>query len=252
VPAPDQLSIDTPEHIALDFPLAGVGSRFLALAYDTLLQAVLLGGLGIVAAIIGLLVVPATGRPAVGLWTFAILIVLGFAVYTGYFALFETIWNGQTPGKRQVGLRVIDVSGRPITAYAAILRNLLRLVDQLPGFYALAIASVLLTERNQRLGDLAAGTVVVHDRLEARLALPAAEVRARTGAQRLTAAELTLLEGFLRRRADLDPPVRLQTARHIAARMTARLGIEGAGPPEDEERFLEQLAAEARASGSYR
>ena len=252
MPAPDQLTIDTPEHIALEFPLAGVGSRFLALAYDTLLQGVLLAGLGIVAAIVGLLVVPAMGRPALRLWLFAILLVLAFVVYTGYFALFETIWNGQTPGKRQVGLRVIDVSGRPITAYAAILRNLLRLVDQLPGFYAFAIVSVLLTERSQRLGDLAAGTVVVHDRLEARAALPAADARAPHGGPQLTAAELALVEGFLRRRNDLDPLVRLQTARQIAERMRARAGAENADPHQDEERFLEQVAAAARASGSYR
>lgn len=249
MPAPDQLTIDTPEHIALELPLAGVGSRFLALAYDSLLQLVVLAGLGIVAAGIGLLIVPATGRPSLGLWLFAALLLIGFVVYMGYFALFETIWNGQTPGKRLVGLRVIDVSGRPVTAYAAILRNLLRLVDQLPGFYALAIVSVLLTERNQRLGDLAAGTVVVHDRVEARAAAPAVEARARHGAQRLTAAELTLIEGFLRRRSDLDPLVRLRTARQIAARMTTRLALE---PADDEERFLEELAAEARASAFYR
>jgi uncharacterized RDD family membrane protein YckC len=249
VPAPDQLTIDTPEQIALEFPLAGVGSRFLALAYDTLLQAAVILGLGIVGAIVGLVLVPASGRPTLGLWLLAILLLLGFVIYTGYFALFETIWNGQTPGKRQVGLRVIDVSGRPITAYAAILRNLLRLVDQLPGFYAFAIVSVLLTERHQRLGDLAAGTVVVHDRLETRAAVPSGEARVRLGGQRLTVAELALVEGFLRRRDDLDPVVRLQTARQIADRLTERLGLAHA---DDEERLLEQLAAEARASGSYR
>ena len=236
----------------LELPLAGVGSRFLALAYDSLLQAAILIGLGLVGVLAGLVIVPAAGRPGAAVWVFAVLLLLAFVVYTGYFALFEAIWNGQTPGKRQVGLRVIDVSGRPITAYAAILRNLLRLVDQLPGFYALAIVSVLLTERNQRLGDLAAGTVVVHDRVEGRGDAPAAEVRARQGGQRLTPEELAIVEGFLRRRNDLDPVIRLRTARQIAGRMRTRLGLDAADPLADEERLREELAAEARATGSYR
>jgi uncharacterized RDD family membrane protein YckC len=252
VPAPDQLTIDTPEQIVLEFPLAGVGSRFLALAIDTLIQAALIA----VVAVIGLLIlVPAIGLRGFVTWTAAILLTIVFVIYTGYFAVFEVLWNGQTPGKRQVGLRVIDASGRPITAYAAIIRNLLRLVDQLPGFYALAIVSVLVTERQQRLGDLAAGTVVVHDRVEPKAAAPRPATAARHGADRLTPEEIVLVEGFLRRREDLDPLVRLNTARQIAARMAARLGlapVDPLHPLEDEERLLEQLAAEYRASGSYR
>ena len=249
MPAPDQLTIDTPEQIVLEFPLAGVGSRFLAIAIDTLIQAVLIAGL----TIVGLLIlVPAGGVFGYAMWAIAILIAIAFAIYTGYFALFEVLWNGQTPGKRQVGLRVIDVSGRPITAYAAIIRNLLRLVDQLPGFYAIAIVSVLVTERHQRLGDLAAGTVVVHDRVEPSDVAPRAEVTARHGAERLTPEEVVLVEGFLRRRHELDPLVRLNTARQIAARMAGRLGLGAVDPADDGERLLEQLAAEYRASGSYR
>ena len=249
MPAPEKLTIETPEQIALEFPLAGVGSRFLALAFDSLVQAVAIVGLGTIALMVRWILIPATGLAAIGPWTLAILFAAGFVVYSAYFAIFESIWAGQTPGKRLVGLRVIDVSGRPMTVYAAIVRNALRLVDQLPGFYAIAIASVLVTERHQRLGDLAAGTVVVHERVERIGDTPRSESSVRHGAHRLTVDEIVLIEGFLRRRGELDSWVRLQTARRIAERMTSRLGLAAI---DDEERFLEQLAAEYRASGSYR
>lgn len=249
MPAPEKLTIETPEQIALEFPLAGVGSRFLALAFDSVVQAVLIAALVLVALIVRWVVEPTTQLTGAGPWTLAILLAVGFIVYNAYFAIFEALWVGQTPGKRLVGLRVIDVTGRPLTVYAAILRNVLRLVDQLPGFYAIAIVSVLITERHQRLGDLAAGTVVVHERVEKMGDAPKGEPAVRHGAHRLSVDEIILIEGFLRRRNDLDSWVRLQTARQIAARMAARLET---GPVEDEERFLEQLAAEYRASGSYR
>jgi uncharacterized RDD family membrane protein YckC len=248
VTAPEHLSIDTPEQIALEFPLAGVGSRFLAIAFDTLLQAIVGASLGIAAGVVGL-AVTAVNRSA-GPWVLAGALLGFFVVYTGYFAAFEALWRGQTPGKRLVGLRVMDVSGSPVTVYAAILRNVIRIVDQLPGIYAVGIVSVLVTSRHQRLGDLAAGTVVVHERTET-LVVPstAAPVGAPMGAHQLTADDLFLMESFLRRRGDLDPMLRLDTARRIVQRMAAKLRIETV---DDEERLIERLAAEYRASGRYR
>jgi uncharacterized RDD family membrane protein YckC len=242
VPAPENLIIDTPEQIALEFPLAGIGSRFLAIAFDSVLQLgalLLLVGLGLAARRFA-----AVSVRAIGPWALAALTAGLFLVYNGYFAIFESLWNGQTPGKRMVGLRVIDVSGRPVTVYGAIIRNLIRIVDQIPGIYAIAILSVLITRRQQRLGDLAAGTVVVHERLEAIVPVldrvPAATSH---GARKLTAEEAVLVEGFLRRRADLDSWVRLRTAERIASRMIERLGLTGVEP---DERLLEELAAEYR------
>lgn len=250
MPAPEKLTIDTPEQIALEFPLAGVGSRFLAIAFDTLLQGgaiVVLVALGLaVRAVIGY--VPPLG--GLGMWGIAILLAIGFVIYSGYFAIFEAVWTGQTPGKRLVGLRVIEVSGRPITVYAAIVRNLLRLVDQLPGMYALGILSILISSRQQRIGDLAAGTVVVHERIDAPVAIPpVAPGQQRFGAHRLRPEEIAVVEEFLRRRDQLDDWTRRQTARRIAERMKQRIEITTA---EDDERLLEQLAADYRSSDSYR
>jgi uncharacterized RDD family membrane protein YckC len=252
VPAPENLIIDTPEQIPLEFALAGVGSRFLALAFDTVLQAAAVAVLAALAFAASRVASFSISTAGLGTWAIAGLLLAGFVVYSGYFAIFESIWTGQTPGKRLVGLRVIDVSGRPITVYAALIRNLMRIVDQVPGIYAVAILAVLITRRQQRIGDLAAGTVVVHERLGG----SSPDVRrvasaARHGAHRLTPEEIVLIEGFLRRREELSSWVRLQNARRIAERMAKRLELPPTGR-QDDERLLEELAAEYRSHGPYR
>ena len=243
MPAPEKLTIDTPEQIALEFPLASVGSRFLAIALDTLIQAgVFLGFLffvfvvSIIWAILGV---------NLGVWGLALAILLGFFLYYGYFAAFETLWNGQTPGKRAVGLRVISETGRPIGAFDAILRNLLRIVDQLPAIYAVGTLSIFLTSKNQRLGDLAAGTVVVHDRPvdPAVIREPAIAVTTRYGAARLTPEEISAIETYLQRRWTIDDYFRVRTRTQLAARIRPRLTIP-ADTPVDDETLLEQIAAE--------
>jgi len=246
VTAPDQLSIETPEQVALEFPLAGVGSRFLALAIDLLLQ-------GAVMAVVVLAVVAAWSlvRPSGngGVWFAAVGLLAAFTVFYGYFAAFEAFWHGQTPGKRLVGLRVLSVTGRPIRLDEALLRNLLRVVDQLPGVYAVGIVTMLVSSRSQRLGDLAAGTVVVHERgltapVMAFASTPPAPA-AWTGAG-LSDAELVLVETFLQRRHELDVTVRETRARAIADRLRLRLGA--AAPGLEPEALIEALHARARTT----
>ncbi len=245
--APDQLSIDTPEQVALEFPLAGVGSRFLALAIDMLLQMTIgLFAFGAVSGAWSLL----GGRVVGGPWFVAVLIIVVFLLFYGYFAGFEAFWHGQTPGKRLIGLRVLSVTGRPARIDEAILRNLLRVIDQLPGVYAIGIVTMLVSSRNQRLGDLAAGTVVVHEKA---LSAPIMQVASPTagvgwsGGTGLSDAELLLVETFLQRRHELPPGVRETHARTIADRLRARLGP--AAPALDPEPLIEALHARARTRG---
>ena len=254
----EQLTIDTPEQIALEFPLAGVGSRSLAMVLDSLIQGavalvVLIAG-GLLGVGLGRVVQSMTGRASssIGLWIFALVILLLFSAWYGYFALFEILWRGQTPGKRALGLRVISVSGRPITPMQAILRNLLRIVDQLPALYAIGIISVLVSARNQRLGDIAAGTVVVREQATEALQVPTqdAAVQDRLRANRLTDQELALIERFLQRRHELDVEVRDRTAMQIAARVRERLGLSDSDV--NNEDLLERVLAEYRAFGPYR
>ena len=244
MPSPEKLTIETPEQISLEFTLAGAGSRFLAIAIDTLIQIAIF--LALVLVGIGALWLASSGFNRAASWVAAVLVFAAFLLYYGYFAAFEALWGGQTPGKRALGIRVIRVSGQPITAFDALVRNLLRIVDQLPGIYAVGVLTVFFTSRNQRLGDLAAGTVVVMEQ-EGQAAAAALPSRAgvRFGAARLTPAEIEVLQLFLRRRDELPEATRLNSAAQLAARIRERLNVPVTAGGSDEE-LIEAVAAEYR------
>ena len=243
--ASEKLTIETPEQIALEFPLASAGSRFLALAIDTLLQ---IGGFAVLGLLaLGASLVRINLESVFGTWALAFVVVLAFVLYYGYYAFFEALWNGQTPGKRAIRLRVITTSGRPITPFDALLRNLLRIVDQLPGIYTVGLLSVFFTERNQRLGDLAADTVVVHEQPIGRHEMPLRRTMpGRRNASRLSAQEITVIETFLARRESLPEYLRASTGKTLAARIRVRLDIPSE-PAVDDEVLLEEVAAEFRS-----
>jgi uncharacterized RDD family membrane protein YckC len=251
----DQLTIETPEQTSLDFSVAGIGSRFLALALDMLIQT----AVAIVLIIAGFMVISAAAAlaPRLAIWGFAILILFGFLLYFGYFALFEILWNGQTPGKRVAGIRVIKDSGRPLTPAESIGRNLMRIVDLLPAFYGIGIVCAILNKENKRLGDFVAGSLVVRETSLAELKpawqsdqplVPMASPA--LGGSQLTADELALIDSFLSRRSELDYDVRVRMATKIFLRLKPKLTL-----PDDNslstEGILEALAYERRASGSY-
>jgi uncharacterized RDD family membrane protein YckC len=258
IPAPgdfrDKLTIDTPEQTALEFEIAGVGSRFLAFAYDTLIQILIAIAVSVCVALSGIAI---RGSSFAGLWFFALAVLSFFVLFFGYFAIFEAIWNGQTPGKRKEGIRVIKDSGRPITPTESVGRNLMRIVDQLPAFYAVGIISVLLNRQNKRLGDFVVGTIVVHEKalLDARPAwesTPTGQALPTTtyGSERLTAEEFGVIEAFLNRRDSLPPDVRYNMADQIANRIRPKLSI----PPGElafSEKLLEAIAHERRFTARY-
>jgi uncharacterized RDD family membrane protein YckC len=248
----EKLTIDTPEQTPLEFEIAGIGSRFLAIAIDTLIQTAAGVFVGLGGALL-FMVVFRLHEPST-LWIAAILIVFFFVLYFGYFAIFEAIWNGQTPGKRSVGIRVIKDSGRPIAPAESVARNLMRIVDQLPTLYATGIVSILLSKQNKRLGDFVAGTIVVRENSLAR-ARPIWQERPLVanvtyGSERLTAEEFALVEAFLNRRSELDPYVRYQMTSQIAARIQPKLTIPASELPSPE-KLLEAIAYERRATGRY-
>jgi uncharacterized RDD family membrane protein YckC len=249
----DKLTIETPEQIPLEFPLAGIGSRFLAAALDSLIQLVVT----LLMVIVGMVVMAGLFAVSsdVGMWGMGLFLIAVFAMQFGYFALFEAIWNGQTPGKRFVHLRVIKDSGRPITAYEAVTRNLLRVVDSVPA-YGVGIISMLLSSKNKRLGDYVAGTVVVHEKPladQAKVTWNPADITVTTGYDvgQLTQEEFQLIETFLLRREQLALDVRTRMARQIADRLAEKLQIadEDRSPAE---RLLERLAHEYRSRAQYK
>jgi len=249
----DKLTIETPEQTALEFPIAGVGSRFLAFGLDLLIQvlvtAIVVIGLGFGSAWLSR-VGPSMSR----VWVISVVVIFFFTVYYGYFAIFEAIWNGQTPGKRLMRIRVIKETGRPITPVESVARNLLRIVDQLPAFYAVGIASVLLSKQWKRLGDFVAGTIVVHERALQDLkplwqpAQGAAPLS--SSSQQISDEDLSLVEAFLNRRDALEPAVRFRMAEQILTRLRPRLSL-AADNSLTGEKLLEAIARQRRSSAGY-
>ncbi len=251
----DKLTIETPEQTLLEFPLAGIGSRFLAIALDTLLVWAAIWVIGLVVLLLAFpfsLFSKVTTMSVVAVGFFIL-----FAIQFAYFAVFEAVWNGQTPGMRWTHLRVIKDSGRPISSYDAILRNLVRIVDALPTLYATGLITMIISRENKRLGDYAAGTVVIHEKpLQAVGSIwnvPAAAPQAGPlgSAAQITTEELQLVETFLERRGSLDPQVRWSMARQIADRIGSRVGVASEARP-DTEKFLEAVAEQRRASARFR
>ena len=245
----DRISVATPEGVTLEVTLAGVGSRFVAGVIDQLLRWSLLLALITLLAILG----DGLGDDGLsGAGTVAIIVAI-FFVQFGYDVLFEVLASGRTPGKRWTGLRVVKKGGTPIGFLASCLRNIMRIVDSLPGFYLVGILSVMFTANNQRLGDLAAGTIVVRERRQS-TALPphaasgpAPADSALYDVSAVSAEEVATVRRFLDRRAALTPEARDRLARDMAT----RLGPKVVGPPRqwEPEAFLEYLVAAKAARG---
>src|SRR5213594_4293836 len=133
----ETLIIETPERVPLHFSLASIGNRFIACAIDHTIQMVALTALVILFVIIADFSDFGQKLTNAPKWVIALLIILVFVLLSGYFAFFEWIWNGQTPGNRWLKLRVIREDGRPISFFEAMVRNLLRVVDFIvPPFYS--------------------------------------------------------------------------------------------------------------------
>jgi uncharacterized RDD family membrane protein YckC len=155
--ASDDLVISTPERVAFQYEIAGIGSRFLAQILDSLVITVILIAITILASALG-------GITGSGELALLIEVILGFILLAGYFLVSEAVWNGQTLGKRAARLRVVGDHGEPLTLGQAAIRNLVRIVDFLPVFYAIGMLTLFINGRGKRLGDFAAGTLVVRDR----------------------------------------------------------------------------------------
>jgi uncharacterized RDD family membrane protein YckC len=259
----ETLIIETPERVQLEFALASIGNRFLACMVDHLIQIItVLIFIVIVGSILNLggstdtefVKEEAANLPK---WVIAITIIVLFLLFTSYFAFFEWLWNGQTPGKKLLRLRVIREDGRPITLWETVARNLLRIFDMMPGvFYSIGFIAVFLSSRDQRIGDLFAGTVVVRERIDeaptfddvfanpiADSAFRRLQVQTNFAADLsiLTEKEIEVAETFLRRRWDLPEKQRLWMAWRVAIPIMFKLKPTYDPQTFSYEGFLEEL-----------
>jgi uncharacterized RDD family membrane protein YckC len=237
----DAISTETPEGLALELTLAGVGSRFTAAVIDYLIQFGVLIAMFITIALLQNNVVAAIGAIASFVW------------FMGYDIAFETRASGRTLGKRWTGLRVVRVDGRPVDFRSSAVRNFLRLIDILPGFYLVAIITIFVSKKNQRLGDMAGGTIVVREKKgEAETVAFRAEDYFNDDLEtwdvsRVTATDVAAVRQFLERRHGIEAAARQRLARDLARRLWPSV----VGPPQAiaPEKFLEQLLA-AKAARS--
>ncbi len=224
-----ELDVRTGEAIAVRYELAGVGTRFLALSIDFAIQIGIVIAILIAASLVELLFhsVSTFARFApldrgADIAVRAALSIAVFVLFFGYFIIFELAWNGQSPGKRLLGIRVVRDAGFPIDAGASVIRNLVRLVEVALGFYLISAVATLLSKENKRLGDIAAGTIVIRDRFDEAPELDAL-VRTEDRDDGLDREDRVLIERFLARRESLDRNVRLEIAEKLAERVRPKL-----------------------------
>jgi uncharacterized RDD family membrane protein YckC len=225
------VDVATGESIAFRYELAGLGSRFFAVFIDLTIQILVALSVLLILAWIGTSFagngaaasVPNKTASAIflGLTIFA-----AFMLFFGYFILFEWLWEGRTPGKRLLGIRVVRDGGFPLDLTSSVIRNLVRILEFTFGFYTISAISTLLSPQNRRLGDMAAGTIVVRDQRferESVLGVYADERADDPVVRELSPAERDLIRRYVARRAGLSAEARAQLATQIARPIRPKL-----------------------------
>jgi uncharacterized RDD family membrane protein YckC len=230
------LNIETPENVIFGYDVAGIGSRFIAALADSL---IILALQALVYFTLFLIMGEETLFESENVaWITALFSFIGFALLWGYYIFFEMLWNGQSPGKRWSGLRVVRADGTPITLAESLVRNLVRLIDFLPFLYGVGVVTMFVNNQSRRLGDFAAGTLVVRDKKA--MTIAALEMTAQEPnlvgyhfseedlnmdfpLEKLTAKDIQVAEEYLRRRVSL--PNRSRLARDIVTSLYSRMEI---------------------------
>lgn len=219
------VDVETPEHVTFRVNVAGPSRRAVAYVVDLLIRICIFFVFAMVASMAGF-DIEFEG------WSTGVLLVVAFVLEWGYYILFESLWNGQTPGKRAMSLRAVKEGGVPLTFLDVVLRNLLRGADWLPAFNVVGLVVMAFDGRFRRLGDLVAGTMVIAESranlgtaLMVSPPLTPAELEAIPASVRLSGAEMSALETFLRRLGTLSPARELELADMVAPMFAHRLGV---------------------------
>ena len=235
------VDVETPEHVTFRVNVAGPSRRAVAYGLDLMIRGAVFLFFATLASFAGVDVdfeATSTG----------VILLLAFLLEWGYYVLFESLWSGQTPGKRAVSLRAVKEGGVPLTFLDVVLRNLLRGADWLPAFNVVGVCVMALDRRFRRLGDLVAGTMVIEESaasigsgLRISPPLTSAELEAVPASARLSGAEMDALEAYLRRIGTLSPAREHELAAMVAPMFARRLGT----GYQDAGRFLAALFVRA-------
>ena len=249
-----RVEIETPEQTVLSYTLAGVGSRASAAIIDLLVIVLIELAITI---LLSETVSVFRGRSSgvqrmSSAWVIAVVGLIGFGLLWGYYVFFEAIWDGQTPGKRWLHIRVVQDGGYSVSFGASAVRNLVRIVDIQPmPFYGVGLVSMIVSRSGKRLGDIAAGTIVVHEQralLTAVVRSAPAAVTAPAITSRLTEEEFALLGRFIARRTQLDQAMQASFTSQLEARFRKHLPEDVRGATARLVRLFE-MESDARARG---
>jgi uncharacterized RDD family membrane protein YckC len=224
----NQFSFQTPESVEIEFTLAGIGNRAFALIIDYIVLGLILFVALTIWAFLSLLVLDllsSFGANNLPLWLIAIQFLIIFTIYVGYFVFFETLWQGQTPGKKFVKIRVLCDDGKTVGIQQSTLRALLRPVDDL---LSIGVFLIMLGKREKRLGDLVAGTIVIQEETANKSQIFVLSEEAQTLANqllieadisRLQPEDFAVIREYLRRQQEMLPQARRELCRKIAERI---------------------------------
>ena len=248
----NRVTLQTPESVELEFTLAGIGNRAYALLIDYLVWSIILIGFFIAWVIFSSQLLEAIenfvgSSKQLRLWLVAIQLLITFFIYVGYFVIFETLWQGQTPGKRFVKIRVIRDDGRPVSLQQSTLRSLLRPVDDL---FFLGVFFIVFGKREKRLGDWVAGTLVIQEeRPVVSSSFPVSKEAETLATQLLSEANLAamlaedfaVIREYLQRRAAMIPEARAELSRQLAHQIKDIIALEKVPKGVTANQFLEAV-----------
>jgi uncharacterized RDD family membrane protein YckC len=247
----NRVTLQTPESVELEFTLAGIGNRAYALLIDYIVLGLILIGLLLTWLFLSIQLTDVIenwvgGSERLWLWLWAIQLLISFFVYVGYFVFFEALWQGQTPGKRYVKIRVIRDDGRPIGLQQSTLRALLRPVDDI---LFLGVFLIALGKREKRVGDWVAGTLVIQEERPVTSAtFPISEqaqslanqLQVEANLSRLLPEDFAVIREYLQRSRAMTPEARTGTSRQLAHQVKEIIALEKV-PKVTAHQFLEAV-----------
>ncbi len=252
MPLFNRFTLHTPESVELEFTLAGIGNRAYALLIDYIIF-----GLILIVFLVGVLIFNSVLLETIAkllgstngleLWLIAVQALMGFFIYVGYFVFFETVWSGQTPGKRYVKIRVIRDDGRPVRLQQSTLRALLRPFDDL---FFIGVFLIVFNQREKRLGDLVGGTLVIQEQQP----MTTAALKVSTSAQSLAnkllieadissllPEDFAVIREYLQRREAMIPNARNELSKQLASQVKQIIALDKLPAKVDANVFLEAV-----------
>lgn len=246
----NQVNLQTPESVELEYKLAGIGNRAYALVIDYLIMGIIFivcfSAWGYLSYnFFDELEIFLGSKVNLSLWLIAIQILISFAIYVGYFVFFETLWQGQSPGKRYTKIRVIRDDGRPVTISQSTLRALFRTVDDL---FFIGVFLIIFSKQEKRLGDLVAGTLVIQEErgnksrdfvISEKAQTLARQLRIESDINQLLPEDFATIREYLQRRKAMIPKARLDLSERLANEIKSIIRLDKIPPSVTCDSFLE-------------